>query len=189
MFPDFQALLPEVNATKLWRGRGNDSMRAARWAWQELSVKLHYARFDMDKAVVALAGAWQSPAATQMMTAAAAYRVWLDGVADHAWAIAKKAASDADAYEEALRSMVLPQTIADNRRQTAKLVNDNLMGKHAHEIACLEAEYQRYWGINAKAMYDYAAAIVDSPVKPFDKAPQIINEQGLADASRTCGLM
>ncbi|AKN15539.1 hypothetical protein B586_01545 [Mycobacterium haemophilum DSM 44634] len=185
MFPNFQVRSPEVNATKLRGGQGVTSTMTAALMWAKLSVELDHACNDMDKALMALAGAWQSPAATQMMQAAAAYKVWLQGIATHANAIAEKAFSDARAHSQANRSMVMLQTIADNKRQTAKLVNDNLMGKHAHEIARLEAEYQQYWDINARAMNDYAAAVsADSPVKPFDKAPQIINEQGLADAAK-----
>ena len=185
MFPNFAELSPEVNAATLSTGPGpRKTMAPAAEAWKALSDKLYHACSDMNRALVALTGAWQSPAATQMMTAAAAYLVWLQGVAGHAKEIADNASLCAVAYWQAIDEMVPPRTIAENRIKRTMLANNNVFGQHTAAITTADHQYQQYWDRNAEAMYRYADTITrDGPVEPFAQAPQIINEQGLADVS------
>ena len=184
MFPNFAALPPEVNAATLTTGPGPGSTRDAAEAWHDLSSQLHHACVDMNRALKTLTGAWQSPAAIQMMKAAAAYLFWLRGDAYHAREIGVQAYWRAAAFEEAVTSMVPLETIAATTDHITKLANDNTFGQYTAQIGRFETLYQEYWITNARAMDHYADTITkDGPVKPFAQAPQIINEQGLANVA------
>ena len=185
MFPNFAALPPEVNAATLTTGPGPDSMRNVGQTWRYLSAQLEHARNAMVREMMKLSEAWLSPAATQMMTAAAAYRNWLRLVIDHAEKISAHARGCGRDFQCAVSEMVSLRTIADNRRQRAMLVNDNVLGIHTAAIEQLEAEYEQYWNRNARVMDRYAVAIRERfPLEPFAQPPQIINEQGLADVAK-----
>ncbi|MCV7342597.1 hypothetical protein MHAE_12663 [Mycobacterium haemophilum DSM 44634] len=90
-------------------------------------------------------------------------------------------------FQYALNSMVPLTTIDDKDVDKRTWSTATCSAATLQSLRALRLNI-RGTGTNAQAM-SRSAHTSRHPVQPIAQAPQIINEQGLADASRTCGLI
>src|SRR5690625_6932889 len=84
MFPDFGALPPEINATRLYAGPGSGPMLAASSAWHGLANELSSAATKYQLEITGLANTWKGVAGQRMAAAAAPHIQWLTTTAAEA---------------------------------------------------------------------------------------------------------
>lgn len=177
---DFATLPPEVNSGWMHAGPGSESMLAAAAAWDELATELSSAASAYRAALSTLTDdAWQGPAAASMSAAAAPYAAWMNSTAEQARQVATQARAAAAAYQEAVAATVPPPGIAANRAQLQSLLATNTIGQNTPAIAANQAQYGEMWAQDATAMYTYAANSAAAAALPsFTEPPQTTNPAG-----------
>jgi PPE-repeat protein len=170
---DFAVVPPEVTSARLYAGPGAGPMLAASAAWRTLASELRSAAAAYRAVVSGLTGgSWLGPASVSMAAAAARQVGWLNTTANQAEQTAAQAQAAAGAYEAAIAAAVPPAVIAANRAQLAALMAGNVFGQNSAAIAATEAHYEQMWAQDAAAMYGYAgASAAASRLTPFTAAP------------------
>lgn len=166
MFPDFGAIPPEINATRLYTGPGSGPMLAASTAWQTLANELGTAAAKYQAQIIGLANTWHGVAGQQMAAAAASHIRWLTTTAGNAEQAGAQATAQALAYETARAATTPPPVIAANRSLQASLIATNLLGQNTPAIMATEILYLEMWAQCAAAMYSYAATTAQSAALP-----------------------
>ena len=166
MFPDFGALPPEINATRLYAGPGSGPMLAASSAWQGLANELSSAATKYQLEITGLANTWKGVAGQRMAAAAAPHIQWLTTTAAEAEQAGAQAAAQGLAYETARAATTPPPVIAANRSLQASLLATNILGQNTAAIMATETLYLEMWAQCAAAMYSYAAATAQSSALP-----------------------
>jgi PPE-repeat protein len=169
---DFGTLPPEINSRRMYSGPGSGPMMEAVTAWERLATRLYSVVADYRAVTSKLAAGWEGPGVAAMTQAATPYIEWLNATAVQVEQAAKQAAAAAGAYESAFAATVPPPVINVNRAQHRLLATRNCLGQTGPAIADTDAEYERMWTQDARAMYTYAAASADaSTVTPFESPP------------------
>ncbi|OBB86191.1 hypothetical protein A5760_05585 [Mycobacterium colombiense] len=186
---DFGALPPEINSIRMYTGPGPLSLIAAAVAWDGLAAELHAASSCYRTVIAGLTTQrWMGPSSLTMASAFAPYMAWTAGAAARAAESAGQARLAVEVYEAAFAMTVPPPAVAANRAQLAMLVATNFFGQNTAAIAATEAEYGEMWAQDAGAMYEYAAGSATAcSVTPFNPAPHVTNESGMAEQAATVG--
>lgn len=154
----FATLPPESNSARVHSGPGAHHLVHAAEAWEALTGRLR-----------AMAAAYAPMAA---MPSAAAMAMWLTTVAAQAEEAAAQARAAAAAYQAAVAATVPPAVIDANRAQRTLLASTDPLGRAGPAIADLDAEYDRMWARDARAVGDYAAASARAAkLTPFAAPP------------------
>jgi PPE-repeat protein len=172
--PDFGALPPEVNSSRMYSGPGSGSMMAAVSAWLAVASQLDSAARGYDAVIAGLQGqAWSGAASTAMIDASQPLIEWITTAAAKAEETAAQARAAGAAYESAYAATVPPALVTANRARYAALVASNIVGQNTAQIAATDAEYTEMWAQDAAAMYNYAAASsAATAITPFNEPPQ-----------------
>ncbi|KAA1249231.1 PPE family protein [Mycobacterium simiae] len=181
---DFGALPPEINSARIYTGAGSGSILVAAEVWDGVAVELHTAASSFQSVIWGLmVGPWLGPSAGLMVVAASPYLAWMRVTATQAELTANQARAVVGAFELAHAMTVPPAVVAENRAQLLILIATNLFGQNTPAIAVTEAEYGEMWAQDAAAMYGYAssAALATETLTPFDEAPEIATDGGLAE--------
>ncbi|BBZ45000.1 PPE family protein [Mycobacterium parmense] len=159
----FATLPPEVNSGRIYAGAGAGPLQSAGVAWGALAARLRDAAAHYRSAI----------AESGDRDAAAPARIqWLNGVAAGAERAAIQAAAAAAAARTALAAVVPPPVIDANRARLMALTGENHLGQAAPAIAGTEAEYERMWAEDVRAMYTYAEAAAGAArLTPFASPP------------------
>lgn len=154
---DFGLLPPEVNSNRMFRGPGSEPMLAAATAWDALGSALYSTEISLVSAVSGLRSElWHGPAATSMAEAIRPLVAWMATASIRAHHTAAQARSAVAAYDAALKAMVVPTQITENRARLRALVAANQLAQCTPAIAAVEAHYSEMWAQDAHAMYRYA---------------------------------
>lgn len=176
---NFSVLPPEINSARMFSGAGSTPMLEAAAAWKTLASELDSAAESFSSMTSSLATeAWQGPASTAMLAAAAPYAGWLRTAASQAVGAGAQAQAVAGAFESALAATVHPVAVAANRSDFVSLVLSNLFGQNAPAIAVAESIYEEMWAQDVTAMVDYhagAAAAVAQLVSPAQALQNLPN--------------
>ncbi|VAZ96087.1 putative PPE family protein PPE42 [Mycobacterium pseudokansasii] len=176
---NFSVLPPEINSARMFSGAGSTPMLEAAAAWKTLASELDSAAESFSSMTSGLATeAWQGPASTAMLAAAAPYAGWLRTAASQAVGAGAQAQAVAGAFESALAATVHPVAVAANRSDFVSLVLSNLFGQNAPAIAAAESIYEEMWAQDVTAMVDYhagAAAAVAQLVSPAQALQNLPN--------------
>jgi PPE-repeat protein len=170
---DFAVVPPEVTSARLYAGPGAGPMLAASAAWRTLATELRSAAAAYRAVVAGLTGgSWLGPASVSMAAAAARQLAWFNTTATQVEQTAAQAQMAAGAFESAIAAAVPPAVIAANRAQLAALMATNVFGQNSAAIAATEAHYEQMWAQDAAAMYGYAgASAAASQLTPFTAPP------------------
>ncbi|OBB95950.1 PPE family protein [Mycobacterium sp. 852002-40037_SCH5390672] len=182
---DFAQLPPEINSALIYSGPGSGPLLAAATAWDGLAAALQSAASSYGSVIAGFSGgAWQGPAASSMLTAAAPQVAWLTGTAGQVEHAAAQAMAAAGAYEVAFVETVPPPVIAANRALLMELLATNLLGQNTPAIAATEAQYGEMWAQDAAAMYGYAGtSAAASTLPPFESAAPMTNTGAASQAA------
>lgn len=178
--PDFGALPPEVNSSRMYAGPGSGPIMAAASAWQAMAGQLESVSRGYSAVISGLQGeSWLGNASTAMGDAAAPYVEWIATAAAQAEETAGQARAAAAAFEAAFASTVPPALVTGNRAQYAALVAANVFGQYTARIAAAEAVYADMWAQDAQAMYSYAASSsTATALTQFSEPPQTTTATG-----------
>ncbi|WP_142276808.1 PPE family protein, partial [Mycobacterium persicum] len=167
---NFLVLPPEINSARMFSGAGSAPMLEAAAAWNALASELDSAAESFSSMTSGLAAeAWQGPASSAMLVAAAPYEGWLRTASSQSVGACAQARAVAGAFESALAATVHPAAVAANRSDFVSLVLSNLFGQNAPAIAAAESIYEEMWAQDVTAMVAYhagAAAAVAQLVSP-----------------------
>src|SRR5437763_12812378 len=123
----FLVLPPEINSLLMYAGAGSAPMLAAASAWDGLAAELGSAAQSCSSSTSGLvAGTWQGPASTAMVSTAARYTGVLSAAAAQAHSAAAQAQTVASAFESAVAATVHPAVVVANRNGLVELVVSNL---------------------------------------------------------------
>ncbi|ARG58908.1 hypothetical protein A4G30_01680 [Mycobacterium kansasii] len=176
---NFLVLPPEINSARMFSGAGSAPMLEAAAAWNALASELDSAAESFSSMTSGLAAqAWQGPASTAMLAAAAPYAGWLRTAASQSVGACAQAQAVAGAFESALAATVHPAAVAANRSDFLTLVLSNLFGQNAPAIAATESIYEEMWAQDVTAMVDYhagAAAAVAQLISPAQALQSLPN--------------
>jgi PPE-repeat protein len=170
---DAAVLPPEIISGELYAGPGASSMIAAAEAWRQVAAETETAAEEYDAALRGLAEVWQGPAVAAMLAAAEPFARWLHATANQANDIAAQARAAAAAFQAALRAVVPPALIAENRAELVQLVTSNVLGQNSAAIAATEAIYAQMWAVDASAMnqYQVSSRAATAAIVPFQPPP------------------
>jgi PPE-repeat protein len=170
---DAAVLPPEIISGELYAGPGALSMIAAADAWRQVAAETEAAAEEYDTALRGLAEVWQGPAVAAMLAAAEPFARWLHATANQANDIAAQARAAAAAFQVALRAVVPPALIAENRAELVQLVTSNVLGQNSAAIAATEAIYAQMWAVDASAMnqYQVSSRAATAAIVPFQPPP------------------
>jgi PPE-repeat protein len=170
---DAAVLPPEIISGELYAGPGASSMIAAAEAWRQVAAETETAAEEYDAALRGLAEVWQGPAVAAMLAAAEPFARWLHATANQANDIAAQARAAAAAFQAALRAVVPPALIAENRAELVQLVTSNVLGQNSAAIAATEAIYAQMWAVDASAMnqYQLSSRAATAAIVPFQPPP------------------
>lgn len=156
---NFATLPPETNSGRMYLGPGAAPMIQAAEIWDGLAAQLHDAAADYGAAATAF-------------PQAAPYVAWLNATGAQAQQTAARAKAAASAYDSAIAAMVPPRVIESNRARRISLASTNCLGHASPAIADIDADYERMWAQDARAMYAYARASADaSALTRFSSPP------------------
>ncbi|WP_197079810.1 PPE family protein [Mycobacterium haemophilum] len=158
--PNFNALPPEINVSNI-KGPGSKPILIAAAAWESLEQDLASAAKEWGPQIAQAYEAFQGEAANKFSEAAVRYHEWLHKHALTAKCTAEYLIQAADAYEEAVRSMVPTAPIVKNRAAAWTMKSTNLLGQFTHKIMELDDEYHEMWATNAGVMNEYQFRIFD----------------------------
>ena len=136
---NYSVLPPEINSSLMFAGAGVAPMLDAAAAWEGLAEELSSAASSFGSLTSGLAAqAWQGPASTAMVAAAAPYAGWLSAAATQAVTAAGQARTVAGMFEAARAATVVPAAVAANRNALVQMVLSNWFGLNAPAIAHIE---------------------------------------------------
>ncbi|AKN18654.1 PPE family protein [Mycobacterium haemophilum DSM 44634] len=160
--PDFSALPPETNSTRMYSGPGSGPILAAARRWNALANELEKTTLGLRSALSTLLESYRGESSKALIKQTLPYVQWLTTTADHADRTATQLTEAAKAYDHARAAMVPPQMVRANRVQTTVLKAFNWFGQLSTRIADKDDEYQQMWRQDAAAMTTYWEAVQEA---------------------------
>lgn len=127
--PNFWALPPEINSTRIYLGPGSGPILAAAQGWNALASELEKTKVGLQSALDTLLESYRGQSSQALIQQTLPYVQWLTTTAEHAHKTAIQLTAAANAYEQARAAMVPPAMVRANRVQTTVLKAINWFGQ------------------------------------------------------------
>lgn len=160
--PNFWALPPEINSTRIYLGPGSGPILAAAQGWNALASELEKTKVGLQSALDTLLESYRGQSSQALIQQTLPYVQWLTTTAEHAHKTAIQLTAAANAYEQARAAMVPPAMVRANRVQTTVLKAINWFGQFSTRIADKEADYEQMWFQDALVMENYWEAVQEA---------------------------
>ncbi|KAS91007.1 PPE family protein PPE36 [Mycobacterium tuberculosis TKK_03_0118] len=118
--PNFWALPPEINSTRIYLGPGSGPILAAAQGWNALASELEKTKVGLQSALDTLLESYRGQSSQALIQQTLPYVQWLTTTAEHAHKTAIQLTAAANAYEQARAAMVPPAMVRANRVQTTE---------------------------------------------------------------------
>lgn len=173
--PNFWALPPEINSTRIYLGPGSGPILAAAQGWNALASELEKTKVGLQSALDTLLESYRGQSSQALIQQTLPYVQWLTTTAEHAHKTAIQLTAAANAYEQARAAMVPPAMVRANRVQTTVLKAINWFGQFSTRIADKEADYEQMWFQDALVMENYWEAVQEAiqSTSHFEDPPEI----------------
>ncbi|KCN97172.1 PPE family protein PPE36, partial [Mycobacterium tuberculosis BTB07-243] len=177
--PNFWALPPEINSTRIYLGPGSGPILAAAQGWNALASELEKTKVGLQSALDTLLESYRGQSSQALIQQTLPYVQWLTTTAEHAHKTAIQLTAAANAYEQARAAMVPPAMVRANRVQTTVLKAINWFGQFSTRIADKEADYEQMWFQDALVMENYWEAVQEAiqSTSHFEDPPEMADDE------------
>lgn len=176
--PNFWALPPQINSTRIYLGPGSGPILAAAQGWNALASELEKTKVGLQSALDTLLESYRGQSSQALIQQTLPYVQWLTTTAEHAHKTAIQLTAAANAYEQARAAMVPPAMVRANRVQTTVLKAINWFGQFSTRIADKEADYEQMWFQDALVMENYWEAVQEAiqSTSHFEDPPEMADD-------------